>query len=182
MKQVYQIKHVRSENTQEKGTLYLSSYRPDKKIQGNECFQSIVVHFAPEGEKPKYIKSFILNKKEEKALREALVTTMRDIGFILTVQNSYLDIICLEGCPTDSYEIDPNYKKEAIRRAIFRLDLPEELWAKGRLVNEYRDNDECCGIRLALIKCLENPIYTTGSITPCDLPTAYGIETIDYLV
>lgn len=172
MKKVYQIKSVISENTKEKGTLYLSSYKLNVARKGEEHFQSLVIHFAPKNEKPKYIKSLYLNENEVKALKELQVNTIRDSRSILSMYNNYLDIICITDSIIDDYELDQNYKVESIRRAIFRLKTPKPKHEeKESLSNDYKDNDEFYGVRLVLTKCLDNPIYTNGSLMPRDLPT-----------
>ena len=169
---------VQHKATEENGTLYIIANK-------NSAFYGLSFYFEDnKTDEQHYIASFVLNHAEVKAITEGLVTTMRDLAYIFTTQNSYLDIMKLSGADTkESTSYNTLYHAELINKAVFELDVHEFQWEDGDLRNEYINNNNMCGIRLAIVDALKNAneVKNTGNaIVNYSFPKEANIKIRNY--
>lgn len=154
---VYPMQH---QDTKEEGTIYIIANK-------NSAFYGLSFFFESEKTNTQeYIGSFVLTHEEAKSLTEGYSTTARDLSYIMTAQNSYLDILKLTNLKTYVKDCqDPYYNEELISRTVFELNVEEFQWTEGELRNEYLNNSKMCGIRLAIVDALKNAnvVKNTGN-------------------
>lgn len=180
-----EIKNVRCEATDEVGTIYLVG-SVDKDAYDLECIKhyGLSIFFRPEDESTaSYVKSFVLTKNEKSLLKRGSATTIRDIGYILDVQNCRLDLIQLLGVSQPTTE--PGFwNREKILRSTFTLEHNDE--GMARLNEEYNKHSyNKAGFRKALSSALmakEMLNITEDSILPTRLLGEVTCMTYDYMV
>lgn len=157
VKGIYPMQH---KVTKEEGTIYIIANK-------NSAFYGLSFFFeSTRKNEQEYIGSFVLTYDEAKSIMEGYSTTMRDLGYIMTAQNSYLDIIHLTNLRTyvDDME-NPYYSEELMTRSLFELNVHEFQWNEGLLRGEYLRENNMCGVRLAIVDALKNAneVKNTGN-------------------
>lgn len=172
---IYPMQH---QNTQEEGTIYIIANK-------NSAFYGLSFFFeGNNNNEQEYIGSFVLTREEAKSLTEGYSTVVRDLSYIMTAQNSYLDILKLTNLKTFVEDCQaPYYAEELITRTVFELNVNEFQWNEGELRNEYLNNNNMCGIRLAIVDALKNAntVKNTGNaIVNYFFPLEAKIQLRDY--
>lgn len=159
---IYPMKH---KATKEEGTIYIIANK-------NNAFYGLSFFFESKRKnEQEYIGSLLLTYEEAKSIMEDYSTTLRDNGYIMTTQNSYLDIIKLTNLRTYVEDCQkPYYAEELISRTVFELNVNEFQWSEGELHNEYMNNNNMCGVRLAIVEALKNANVVKNT----------GIEVVNY--
>lgn len=172
---VYPMQH---KETKEEGTIYIIANK-------NSAFYGLSFFFESDRQnEQEYIGSFVLTHEEAKSLTEGYSTTLRDLSYIMTAQNSYLDILKLTNLKTYVEDCQaPYYAEELISRTVFELNVNEFQWNEGALREEYLANNKLCGMRLAIVDALKNAnkVKNTGnSIVNYFFPLDASIKIRDY--
>lgn len=167
-----------NKNTKEEGTIYIIANK-------NSHFYGLSFFFEKANtNNQEYIASFVLTHEEAKAITEGYSTVVRDLSYIMTAQNSYLDILKLTNLKTYVEDCQaPYYAEELISRTIFELNVNEFQWDEGELRNEFLSKNKMCGIRYAIVDALKNPneVKNTGnSIVDYFFPLNPLIKLKDY--
>ena len=181
MKNVIEIKNVRNVNNDVEGILYLIG---SVDVEATKCdnvnHYGLSVFFRPYDDdiKAQYIKSFVLTTGETRLFRRGKINIIKDIGYILSVQNTTLDIICLGYANTTSKE--NHFSNQKINRATFELMTDGEGYDK--LVEETKiAREDMCGFRLAVSKAFGTMLnITEDSIVPSIFPGEANVVEFDY--
>lgn len=183
MKNIVEIKNVKCEATEEIGTMYIIASE-DRDAVMNESLEhvGVSIFFQPEGEKVEYIKSFILTEGEARHMRRGVVNTIRDIGYILNLNATYLDILELTGIAQSTRDAYSPFSKEKILRATFTLKYNDAGMNKLNAEYDKDRRNHKNGFRLAFSKALGDMMNCTDdSIVPTIFPGEANVLEFDYM-
>lgn len=162
MVRVHNVKNVVTGAT---GNLIIvaNQYSMKKFLDNNPCgsekdypnsSKGMSFFFEEEGKKPECILTYVITGNEFELLKEGRIDCIRDVSFLLTLQNSY--IMMVKMYLDNVKQEDHMYGTFSSKICNLELNVPNEYWSTT--LKEECENHKygACGFRLALARACEN--------------------------